>query len=135
MNENLEYLKHLTANLPSLGGLIKDRANKRIDYAVENGTCNGIAILYKEKVAVQDSYISKGAVFPFHAHDVIEVLVVYEGKVKITFVDENEAIIGAGELIRFDINQLHSCEGLEDSHLIGITIPASPNYPRENTDG
>ena len=129
MSENLKYLKHLTENLPSLSSLIKEREGERIEYEVIDGICNGIALLNKDTIAVQDSFVSKGALFPIHAHDVIEILVIYEGKVKVVFTDGNEFILTPGELIRFEVNQLHSCEGLEDSYLIGITIPSSPNYP------
>jgi quercetin dioxygenase-like cupin family protein len=127
--ENLEILKEITHKLPSLADFVILRKNKVIDYEIEGGHCVGVSLLNNSKVAIQDSFMKAGTLFPLHAHDVIEIIVVYDGEAEC--VSDSVTHLTKGDVIKFEVNSLHTCKAITDSHIIGITIPSSPNYPRD----
>jgi len=63
-----------------------------------------------------------------HQHEEIEHIIVYSGKIKVKNGDE-DIIVDYGQSIAFEPFTPHKIEMLEDSWLIGITIPSSKNYP------
>jgi quercetin dioxygenase-like cupin family protein len=127
--ENLEILKVITDKLPSLADFVILRKNKVIDYEIKDGHCIGVSLLNNDKVAIQDAYMRAGTMFPLHAHDVIEIIIVYEGELEC--VCDSVIHLKKGDVTKFEVNTLHTCKAITDSHIIGITIPASPNYPRD----
>ena len=129
MDNNLEILKDITSKLPLLSNLIIERSNKYIKYKNLGGFCDGTSLLNKNEIAIQDAFMPKGNVFPAHLHDVNEIVIVYEGSLE---VKTNKIIVmNKGDLIKFEPNTLHLMTALEDTYMIGITIPSSPNYPKE----
>lgn len=137
-SENLKKLKKIT---PRLNELVLDRGNPKgfIEYKVNNGTCLGFPLYKIDDISIQRAFLTKDTKFPIHVHDnEVEILVIYKGKGLAKIYDDNggikeERTIGIGDLIRIPKEVNHSWEMLEDTWVIGITIPASEDYP--NTEG
>jgi mannose-6-phosphate isomerase-like protein (cupin superfamily) len=128
MNDNLEKLKRITKELPVLSNIIKERYKSSVAYAMVNGICTGEELFYCQSVAVQRSFLSKGAKFPIHLHNQVEWLIVSSGYIindtegEITHIKDSEGI-------KIERGKSHCVEAVEDTWLIGITIPASEGYP------
>jgi quercetin dioxygenase-like cupin family protein len=124
METNLEALKELTKRLPDLVTL----SSSTVRYEVDQGQCVGVNLRFGMQIAVQDAYMSGGATFPVHSHSGIEHLIVYEGRIRI----EEDGIgreIGVGESCVFPSGVKHTVLAIEDTWMIGITIPADEGYP------
>ena len=124
MGSNLEALKEMTKRLPDLIAL----ASSTVRYDVMGGQCVGVNLRFAPQVAVQDAYMSAGAEFPVHSHDGVEHLVVYEGRLRV----ETDGIvqeIGVGEGCVFLAGVKHTVLALENTWVIGITVPSDEGYP------
>lgn len=132
MNTNLEYLKILTENLPPIEAWAKHNPHdSTVDYELEKGTCIGFHLYSAKDVAIQRSFLSIGARVQKHNHPEKEWLIVYRGKVIISWGDNNSRECGPGEFVYFLNHETHWVEALEDTWIICITIPASIAYPHD----
>lgn len=132
--DTVDKLKILTEELPpvpKLSALVSqnDEITPYIEYAVEKGTAIGFAILYKDEISGQEAFMSKGTLFPFHIHDALEILIPYEGKLLVRKGDE-EIEVNVGDTITFKQGESHCVTALEDTWMVGITIPSSDGYPK-----
>lgn len=128
MEEKLAMVNSLTDSLPLLRDMIKSKSCNFIEYKIEKGTCFGVGLARNDEVAVQQAFMSKGSIFSKHRHDVVEIVVLYRGRLKYTG-DDGDGVIEVGGDKRFEAGSTHEIEALEDSWIIGITIPPSPGYP------
>jgi len=128
MNDNLTKLKELTKELPLLSNVIEKRYKDSISYKMLHGVCTGEELFYHQTVAVQRSFMSKGAVFPIHLHKENEWLIVSRGHLK-SINESKTTELKDGDGIRIKEGESHVVEAIEDTWLIGITIPASEGYP------
>jgi quercetin dioxygenase-like cupin family protein len=129
---NLDVLRELTARLPSLNDLL-GRGGTYTNYAVEGGSeaeCVGMSILNNGSVAVQDSFMTKGTIFPHHTQEEIEHLIVYKGRLLVHVAGVPDIVLEAGGHVRFNPNVSHGVEALEKTWLIAITVPAGKGYPK-----
>jgi hypothetical protein len=125
---HLTKLQELTHILPSLTGIIKDTNTLNIEYETKDGSCFGQGIFKNRFVALQRAFIDAGATLHPHDHKEVEWLIVTRGKVSIELLSGiTELSVGDG--IRVEPNTGHILSALEDSWIIGITIPASEAYP------
>jgi quercetin dioxygenase-like cupin family protein len=123
---NLKKLKDVTK---TLNEMVISESNHSIEYNVDNGKCFGWSLYNVKEVAVQRAFLSKGSIFEKHSHpDEIEILIIYEGLGKIIF-DDGEEIMTVGDIIKIEKGENHAWEILENTWMIGITIPASGDYP------
>ena len=122
---NLERLKELTENLSAFA---QRQQNDEVVYNVKNGKCFGKNLYNSPEIAVQRSFISAGALFPEHNHDVFEILIVYRGELEAR-VDKKTMVVSVGDSIYFEPLQVHSVMATQDTWMIGITIPADGSYP------
>ena len=118
----------MTDKLPELHNFVSKRGDKDIDYRVIGGVCHGVSLLNIPNIAIQDVFISKDTVFPVHLHEEIEILIVYEGMITVE-IQQIETYM-RGDIVKFKPNTLHTVRAVVDCHLIGITIPSSPDYPK-----
>lgn len=131
-NNYLQKLRELTDNLPFFPSLVMAESNNRIDYDVENGISFSFGLMNNEKIAVADTFMREGTVFPEHLHNEREFLIVYEGALSVKRNgDDVTYIISNGESIYFEENELHIVTALEDTWVVSITIPAAEGYPNE----
>ena len=127
---SIEELRKLTHKLPSLKELIQERHNKMVQWETDGGTCIGFTLWDEESVSVVRSFLSKGTHFKPHVHPGSnETMIIYKGKMKIRY-NNSEQFLAEGDTVILDIEQPHETWALEDTWLIGITVPGSEGYPR-----
>ena len=122
----MNKLAALTQQLVDIGDIPFSQSSPGVkEYDLERGTALVFTLLKKVGVLVMDSFMSKGSVFPYHKHEKsIEIIIVYEGRLKIVSEDGDVKCISAGEHISLDMNQGHFVTAKEDTWSIAITIPA-----------
>ena len=133
-SENLKKLEEL---IPRLDEMILAGGNPKgfVEYETDIGTCLGFTLYKNKQIAVQRTFLTKGTEFPKHVHDKeTEIIIIFQGKGKrIIYNDDgsikDEKIIDEGDCDRIEKGTLHSWYMLEDTWMIGITIPASEAYP------
>lgn len=126
--DNIRRLETLVNELPDLSEIVQSARGKRVEYGVE-GECVGYGLLNEPEIAVQRAFLTKGTIFPPHAHDTKELLIVYIGRLNV-MCDSKVVELSPGGHYYFPHNAVHSVEALEDTWVIGITIPADGGYPR-----
>jgi quercetin dioxygenase-like cupin family protein len=89
-------------------------------------------VIHCHKAAVSVAKIDKGIVIPAHDHTQNEILIQITGTVRYIInggPTPKVLQIGPGGYATFAPGQLHAAEYLEDSIVLAITLPASPEYP------
>ncbi len=126
MVSNIKQLKKLTAELNEL---ITVRSESHVEYAHEGDERTiGLGLYNDNLIAVQRAFVPKGK-FPRHAHKEIEVIVVYTGLCEFHFDTDDPILLKRGDVLRIPPEKAHSVNVIEDTWMIGITIPSSPGYP------
>ena len=132
MSDSLKRLRELTHKLPHspLIDFVESAGNFMVSYAVDDGTCSGVGLLNRENIAVQVCEISKGAEFPKHFHEAVEILIVISGELCIKYVgSEKMSTVKDRESHTIPQGVLHSVVAVEETVLIGITMPRAEGYP------
>jgi len=111
---------------------------------VDSGTFIGFGLHKEPVVAVQRVFMSKGTKIPEHNHPEKEYCIVYVGAFELYkqpsfgFLKDGKStrdmkkpnrVVGVGDGVYFPPNEPHGGIMLEDTWIIGITIPASEEYP------
>jgi len=124
---DLTKLKEITKELEEL---VYKQTDGFIRYNIaEPGECFGFNMYHTDEIALQRAFMMKGSYFEEHIHkDEKEILIVYKGKLE-GKVDGKVRIIDTGDCEKVDKGIPHSWRALEDTWMIGITIPASGAYP------
>jgi len=125
----LEKLEKLTEILPSLTGQIINTHPGFTEYDATEGTSLVWGLLKEKCIAVQMSFISKGSLFRSHVHQGNEYMIVYKGALQFTIDDDQRSITYPGQCQFIPSGQRHECEALEDTWMVGITVPADAGYP------
>lgn len=131
----MDTLRELTHNLPiTLPELVvvqgKSGEVPVIEYDVDNGVSIGIDLFHNEQIAVQRTFCSGGSRFPRHYHkDVHEFLIVYSGKVDVVEPEDQAQTLQPGDWIHFPPGTPHRLEIVENTWILGITVPAAEGYP------
>ena len=124
LGDNLKELEEIVNKLNVL-----DAHNNEVIYESKNdGTIIGLGLFKDKYIAVQRAFISKGTISTLHDHKETEYLIVYKGKVEME-VSGLTYVLGVEDRIRIKSHLPHTCEALEDTWLIAITIPASEEFP------
>jgi quercetin dioxygenase-like cupin family protein len=125
---SLEKLAELTRALPP-PYMKSARVQDHTEYAMEAGRCVGFGLLKNTAVAVQIAFLPNGSEFPVHMHaNEQEALIVVAGQLEVRRGDRSQ-VLATRDLVVLAPGDLHSCHALEDSWVLGITIPASEGYP------
>jgi mannose-6-phosphate isomerase-like protein (cupin superfamily) len=131
MSENLARLRELTDSLHVIPlRSIATFVGNKVDYQCVKGECHGFALLNDGSIAVQYAEATAGTVMKPHMHiDNKEFLLVISGHLQ-SEVDGVVTEARNGEMIVVEPGTTHTPSAVEDTRMIGITIPASPGYPR-----
>jgi quercetin dioxygenase-like cupin family protein len=127
MESYIDKLRELTGKLPPVHSLVESLTEGEVSYKVQ-GICHGIGLYNRAEIAIQTAYMSKGSIFPDHAHSETEIIIVWKGDLYYKTL-QREGVLRAGETIIFQPNELHSVSAFTDTNMIGVTIPASEIYP------
>ena len=129
---SLDKLTELTNNLEpplTITALANFPADGAVEYRVD-GTCIGFNLWNESRISVQRCFLSAGAVFPEHTHEhSAEWLIVYAGLLQVQYGEEDMVTVLPGQCVQFSPGQLHTVAAIEDSWMIGVTVPADPGYP------
>jgi uncharacterized protein YjlB len=120
------------AVVQSLSSVPSIRENGFTEYDLNHGNALAFKVLKKTKIAVADSFLSEGTIFPYHKHDGCrEVLIVYEGEVSVISDDPSidRISLTAGELTIIEKCAGHMIVVKKDSWVLGITMPADKDFP------
>jgi quercetin dioxygenase-like cupin family protein len=131
MESYIDRLRELTGKLPPVHSWVESMTEGRVSYKVQ-GSCTGTGLYKRDEVAIQTAFMSRGSVFPDHAHPETEILIVWKGDLYYKTL-QREGVLRPGETIIFAPNELHSVSAFTDTHMIGVTIPASEIYPEAET--
>jgi quercetin dioxygenase-like cupin family protein len=127
MESYIDKLRELTGKLPPVHSYVESASGFNVTYKIQ-GNCFGSGLMKRDEVAVQTAFMSRGSVFPDHAHGEVEIIVVWKGDLYYKTLSK-EGVLRPGETIIFPANELHSVTAFTDVNMIGITIPASEIYP------
>ena len=123
----------MTDKLTTLPNLINSINHGTITYNTSGtGSCFGTCIYNDGDVAIQRLFMEKGTIFSYHSHPCcIEWLVIKSGKLQIYYEDGHSIIIDPliTNYIVFAKECGHKIVALEDTWMLGITIPAGKGYP------
>jgi quercetin dioxygenase-like cupin family protein len=131
---SLTRLRELTPCLPALGDMARDLYLPVVQYEIPGGVALSTCLLGLADIAVQDCRMPAGSRFPDHVHETKEIIVVYEGELRVTF-GERETVLRRGDVVYFIPGQPHTAEAITDVRCVGITVPAEPGYPKPGRDG
>ena len=124
--DTMATLRELTSRLPKV-------PNRILKYRSEDGTTAlGFGLVNTPEVCIQCAFLVKGRTFPPHPHDGKEWLIVVSGKCVIKWGQklENRRLCRSGDYVVIPPGVLHSAEMIEDTEMIGITIPGDQEgYP------
>jgi len=127
----------LSANMVRLGALeAKFEADPFSDLPMTKWEVNGgivrawTLLARRGIVTVVKSFGPKGCVFPKHSHTEVEILVLYEGKARYTDSSPLEMIMEPGDAVRIAPGTSHEFVTLEDTWVIGITVPDSEAFAK-----
>ena len=122
---DLTKLNKLTAELEDF---ILGSNNNYTEYKPTKGTVIGFGLYHNDNMAAMRTFCAKGTVFPTHQHKEREWVIVYEGELKFTVKDETKTL-KRGDFIYIPQDTGHSFNVIEDTWVLCVTIPASPDYP------
>ena len=125
--ENLQRLKELTEQLPTLNNFVENYENDRVVY--EKNKFWGKNLLYiPDIVAVQEVFMAKDYEVPEHKHPEYEMGIVRKGSFILHYRNKDVKYV-EGDVILLDGEEAHSGVMLEDTEMIFVTMPPSKGYP------
>ena len=132
----MERLRALTETLVDMKGLVIPISAGMQEYKVLQGYAMSLTIKHNEEIAVSQSFLSAGTLFPYHCHEFSEeILIVYKGEVTIV-TEEFKKRLKAGDSIHICKGCGHLLRAITDVKIIAITIPPDEvAMPKMNGDG
>jgi len=135
-----EMLRHMTENLTE-GPPLPVVGNKKIDMEgisyfnvdVVEGEATFYPLYVSDDYAVARYFAKKGTVHGSHVHEgITEYCIIVSGKMKFVYGDREDKF-GALECVVIWPDIPHGAEFLEDTWLIGVTIPGEGGWPNGST--
>lgn len=134
-SEEFRQLSKAIKELPELEDLIGFRGNGWIEYDVPEGSVRGQNLLTLISAAgvggisVQRAIFTAGSKIAEHSHpDCREWLIVYRGMLRLVRMGV-EHDINVGEFACLAPGEAHWAVAVEDTEIIGITVPENKGYP------
>jgi quercetin dioxygenase-like cupin family protein len=119
------------AAIQSLAGIDGKRENGFTEFELEQGDALSFRVLKKPGVAIADSFLSEGTIFPYHKHEgCVEILIVYSGQVTVLSDDSDEKhSLSKGDFVTIKKSCGHLLFAKKNSWVVGITLPADKDFP------
>ena len=127
--QNLIELKRITSSL-SFSRFAKQHGST-VEFDMTEGVGYMVGIMQKEQIAVAKNICGKDALFPQHAHEVWELLVVYKGTMHLT-VDGEIKILNEKDFYYLNPGTPHSAYFPIDCEFLAITMPSADEWPGVN---
>lgn len=126
---NLERLRELTPQLPTLGTMVTDSGESWNEIQAGGGTVFMFGLHKESGIAVARAFLSAGSIVEEHEHPKeTEWLIVYAGQMEIVVAGESK-IIQECEAICIKPSKPHVAKFPVDTWMLAITIPAAEGYP------
>ena len=123
MHENLRKLRELTDNLENMTRFYGHNA-------IYDDHTVGTRLYNDGEIAIQRAFMPKGTVLQEHVHhNIQEFLIVMNGELKVDMGDFIK-IVNNSELAYIEADIPHIITALQDTYMIGITVPADGGYPK-----
>jgi quercetin dioxygenase-like cupin family protein len=104
--------------------------NGMVEYQLEKGSAMAFKLLKKPEIAVADSFLSEGTVFPFHRHEgSVEIMSLYKGCVTVLSESLGRKKLSPGDNIILPPSDAHALIVKQDSWIVAVTMPADENFP------
>ena len=131
----LEQAKSILNDLPD--GNMGSYCDDLMELTLSGGIGYSLGLFKNEKVAVAKTKVSKGSIFAPHYHKETEILILFEGQLKIwkgiaKMEDRDDIepiILDMAQTMIIEPNTPHLAEALADTQLIAVTVPASKRFP------
>ena len=119
----MDRLRALTQTLTDMNSISIPSGDGVKEYRVSEGYAMAMSLKHNYDVAVAQSFMSKGTIFPYHNHDNSEeILVVYSGEVTIV-TEEERYTLKPGDSLHICKGCGHLLHAITDVKIIAITIP------------
>jgi len=130
MNDLKDNLDRLDEISKTMNLISKDISDGYVKFECEGGDCETWHIFNDtNQISILKAHLPKGCKFPVHPHlDSNEIIVIYRGQISVK-IDDEVHILSVGESYFIPKNKLHEHYAIEDSWVIGITIPSDISYP------
>jgi len=136
-DERRAALAEVDKHTPLLESILAAESSRVNVYPTESGVGLAVAtkLMYKTDVAVADCYIEKGETALKHAHEEVEVFVVYRGHLAIELFEQNEdqvsrtVDITIGGVLEVPVDVPHRVTAVENTNAVMISMPASRGFP------
>jgi quercetin dioxygenase-like cupin family protein len=115
----------------SLEGVPSTRDNGFTHYDLRQGNAMAFKVLRKSGIAVADSFMSSGTIFPYHKHSACkETFHVYEGQISLITEDEDDPIVlKSGDTYTIKCSEGHLLIAKKDTWIVAVTMPADKQFP------
>ena len=112
----------------SLRDVEQTKMESYVEYKLEHGTVIGWTLHRDDYVHVVRAFLSKGAVFPLHDHELsFESLILYRGNVDVIYEnsigEQQKSPMAVGKPAYFKKGQDHKLIAREDSWVISAWVP------------
>ena len=101
-----------------------------VKYEFDGGNAIGKSLMNEVDVAVQRCHVPAGVTFVAHIHNEREHVILYRGRAIVRVEGQPDVNMKVGDAVDVPPNVAHTFEALEDCWVIGVTVPASPVYPK-----
>lgn len=127
---SLERLRELTNNLTRLSDITGPREQTCVvEWLVEKGYAVGARLYSTPEISVCRAFLSAGTVFPKHAHEAKEWLLIVKGEAVLTHADGRIEELKPSVMCEVPMGDQHTITATTDVCVIGITMPFDRGYP------
>lgn len=125
---SLDELRRLTANLPPFPSAI-ERQPGFTRHKMSCGESMSFPLWNDDGISCARWFNSSGSVFPAHAHDQREFIIVVNGSMLFAREGEEESRYLPGQCAIIEPRVVHSARFLEDTWYLAVTVPACTDWP------
>lgn len=86
-------------------------------------------VVHADRMTIARIYLKKGSAVVRHQHEHEQVSYLLEGRLRFVF-DDQEEVIGAGEMMQIDSQRPHRVEAIEDSMALDLFQPVRDDWLR-----
>ena len=132
-NSALEMLELFSGTIPDHAPT--NNSSYITELVVEGGVGFAKGFKKTDAIAVADITVSNGSRFKPHYHEQREVIIVYEGALKVwkgmedKFDESDYVLVESQKVFICEPNVPHQVEAVGDTRAIAITMPANKHFP------